>query len=262
MASPALSKIESELFVVGVYRPLELSGRRIHLHRTVYLRAGEFEKQPSIAVGTVMGIYRSQPAGLQSSKPSDTERHALEDPFLKLRVSDSQDTDRPEATLQQSPLQRVLRSQLAPAARLSNTTNGRPAGFGQTSSDSSNDPTLASGKNGENLAHPVMYESRRVGTIQIESVYDGTFVAKVMSDGLALRKTLTVQPHEKSMVAIMAGDIARIEAGPRRVVKAKRPVLPGNVKELKRERDHLVRALRRKSRKPKPFRRKVMKWDL
>ena len=102
----------------------------------------------------------------------------------------------------------------------------------------------------------------RVGTIRVERIHQGTIVATVVSDGLAPKKTINVQPHEKFMVAILAGDIARIDEVPKKVVKTRKAVGPKNIKQLRKERDALVRALRRKARKPKPFRRRVMKWDL
>ena len=144
-ASPALSEKSSELVVVGVYRPLELTGRRIHVERTVYLRVGEFEKVPSIAVGTIMGIYRAPGRSIEILPKNGAVDSLPQDPFLQSRDR-VQEAAEPALGLQPTPLQQVLRSELSPAAPLERTESGHPAGFGQMPGDSTDDERQVEGK--------------------------------------------------------------------------------------------------------------------
>ena len=101
----------------------------------------------------------------------------------------------------------------------------------------------------------------RVGAVRVTNTRGETIIGEIVEDGLSKSKT-DEKREELTTLAIMVGDVAKIETGKvasKSVVKILKPI---NRKQLNRERDQVVRDLKRKSRKPKPYRRAVMKWDL
>jgi hypothetical protein len=244
-----------DLLVVGVYRPLELDGRRIHTERVVYLRSGdgEGESWSPPDKGSVLGVYRSSTVGTSMAS------EASQNPFLGVDAM-NEEAAKPLGRIS-IPLAGVKRGsevELPPSEELSDTETGRPAGFVSiTEVEGSARETRKSAELPMAGASMV-----RVGTIRIDSIVGKMIVGRVLVDGLrhGTSKARAQEPGTEPVV--MAGDIARIESKAKKVER-KAPKMSALLKrELKKERDELVRALKRKRRKPKPFRRNVMKWDL
>ncbi|MBV70326.1 MAG: hypothetical protein CMH52_03170 [Myxococcales bacterium] len=245
------------LMVVGVYRPLELDGRRVHTPRIIYLKGVEGREPPS--VGDVLGIFRM--SGQQAQFGSLYFQEPTFNPFADLNSERPLMTQRP-APISRSQIRRGARFRLKPAARLHDTDLGRPAAFSSTRAAS---PTRrlneAPQMSQTGLFSGVDSSMVRVGAVRVTNIRGETIIGEIVEDGLSKSET-DENREELRTLAIMVGDVAKIETGQvasKSVVKILKPI---NRKQLNRERDRLARDLKRKSRKPKPYRRAVMKWDL
>ncbi|MEE2756068.1 MAG: hypothetical protein VYA30_05385 [Myxococcota bacterium] len=245
------------LMVVGVYRPLEMDGRRVHTPRIVYLKTAEGRKKPS--VGDVLGIFRmnGQPHQFGASY---FEQPAF-NPFSEIN-SDSRFVVQRSESISRRQIRRGSKFRLQPAGRLDDTDVGRPAGF---STDRSASPTKPADPPvrmpGGQVFPGLDAVMLRVGAVRVSHVRGETIVGEILEDGLS-KSTTDEKREELRALAIMVGDVAKLEKGQvasKSVVTILKPI---NQKQLKRERDRLSRDLKRKARKPKPYRRAVMKWDL
>ena len=104
-----------------------------------------------------------------------------------------------------------------------------------------------------------------IGRVKVISVQGDVAIARVVNDGLDVAKKRTktrLVPGE--IPTVMAGDVAR--GLPRirndKLSRSKRKLSAQSKAKLAKERRQVERAVKRRNKKPKPFIRKKMQWNL
>ena len=258
--------------VVGVYRPVELSGRTVTQSREVYLQAERTDMDLNTLVGRTLAIHRKSrvPASIgmvgkeiDEIELAEIERKADETAWSEGSGTDSSETSRPGLGLKRSRLS------LQPSGSLPPPGNGRPSAFGTPRTESVN-LNFAYSLGGTGPARdkierpqapgvPTGTISLKIGRVQITSIRDDVVVAKVIIDGLQSDKKNKTMPV--SGESIMAGDMARLEK--KKLKRPKSQKLSKKLqKQLGQERGAFEKEAARRARKPVKYRRKKMRWDL
>ncbi len=266
--APDTKPKEPDFTVVGVYRPVELSGRTVTQSREVFLQAQSDETDLQTLVGRTLTIHRKSrvPASIgmkgkeiDEIELAEIERQADEKAWSERQTPGPEETSRPGVPLKRSTLS------LRPSGTLPPPGNGRPSAFGAPRTESVNlnfayslggtGPVRDKIERPESPGVPAGTIDLKIGRVKISSIRGDVVVAEVISDGLQTKK------GSSSGESIMAGDIARLEK--KKLKRPKSQKLSKKLrKELGKERGALEREAARRTRKPVKYRRKNMRWDL
>ncbi len=266
-APPSTAEPQVELRVVGVFRPVDLEGRTVAAEREVFLEAIEEDADVSKLVGTVLEVTRTEAipvktarhSGLPMLDLSDSVESGHEQPIWKI----GEDHDQQPGSI----VMRGMLDSLDSSDHLESLGNGRPAAFASRSESAASAATLVLGGVEERTASeegqtPTIDDrpkrKTRIGELRVTEVRGSIVVAEVVEDGLASRPGVV----GALSVTIMSGDRARGKPRPKVTVKRQSKSNKAMAQKLEAERKSLERDLIRRNRKPKPFRRRVMKWDL
>ena len=269
LLSPPMGELPKvELQVIGVFRPIDLDGRTVGAEREIFLEAvDEDVTVPVDLVGAVLEVTRlerlpvksAHHSGLPLMDSSSFDHSVRDEPVWKMDEANS--TPVSDIIMRGRPLS------LAPSEGLQKLAHGRPSAFAPPRREKApaatvvlgareTEPSAASGTG--SVEHDMPEQRIQVGELRVMEIRGSVVIAAVIADGLARKGPAPGDPR----VTVRAGDRAIGKPLPKVVAKRESRSQKRLIKKLENERKQLDRDLRRKKRRPKPFRRKVMKWDL
>ncbi len=290
-----------ELQVVGVYRPVDLSGRTVQAPREIWLRATSADGALATLIGRTLTVHRQVevPAqvGVAGAPASQPAKAAGADDEPKVAPPAAKGKKR--RVKRQPPSRAVARQRAEAAAKAKAEGRAEPAA--KAKAEGRAEPEAKAGKGEADGPPPAVAVERPadapppplrspaprvrrpappsipttrvevlVGRVEVVEVRDQIAVARVVEDGVdagapsappVMRAVMGGPSSFVDLPAVAAGDTARLVVAP----PAAPPPPPLSAEEkqaLADEKQALERELRRRNSKRAPYERKVMRWKL
>ncbi len=279
-----------DLQVVGVYRPVDLTGRTVQAPREIWLRALDTEGDLAKLVGRTLTVHRKVEVPAQVPVPGAPASQ----PAGKGAADAEAGATRPapkgkKARVKRRPPSRAVARKRAEAAAKAEA-EGRAAPSEPEVEPTAKADTPAPAVPVEHPADapplplrspaprvrapapptiPTTHVEVQVGRVEVVEVRGQVAVARVVEDGIdggaphappVVRAVMGGPASFVDLPAVAAGDTARLVVAPPPAPPP--PMSAEEKKALADEKRAMESELRRRNSKRRPFERKVMKWKL